>query len=402
METTSMNISRVRTGAILAVMGLLAGCGGGSSPAASGGKGGGHAGATGMGGAVGGATGVGGTTGAAGAQGGTTGLGGATALGGSAGGSAGSGVAGVSGGAGGGPATAGKGGTTPAGGAGGSTPAAGGKGGAAAGGSAGGANGAGGAGSANKKIGIIIVEETAQTLALPAPVGTTTIIASGGQASFGFTAGGDNCPSMTSGDCQVFECAPQPATTPTPVTQLKAGDVSITGLLTTPLALNWGGISGTLTSYMSAPIASYLWTASRPATVTVTGSADVPAFTMGLTAPNPIAITSPAVSGSEVSGNTYTISKAGALNVTWTGGVDGMVSVDLTTGTAASGQVNIHCSLDASSGMVTVPANFMAKLGASGGFTAGVTSFADKNVGDWLMHFQASTVKDNGAATFTN
>jgi hypothetical protein len=396
MGTTSMNIAQVRTGAILAVLGLLAGCGGGSSPAASGGKGGGHAGTTGVGGSVGGATGLGGTTGAAGAQGGAPGLGGAAAVGGSAG----TGMAGANGGAGGTTAVGGKGGaaaggTTSAGGAGGSTTAAGGKGGAAAGGS----NGAGGAGAANQKIGIIIVEETAQTLTLPAPVGTTTIIASGGQASFGFSSGGDNCPSTTAGDCQVFECAPTTTTTPT---QLKAGDVTITGLLTTPLPLKWGGISGTLTSYMSDAIASYLWTASRPATVTVTGSADVPAFTMGLTAPNPISITSPAVSGSGVSGNTYTISKAGALNVTWTGGVEGMVTVDLTTGTSASGQVNIHCALDASKGTVTIPANFMAKLGASGGFTAGVTSFADKNVGEWLMHFQASTVKDQGTATFTN
>src|SRR5437016_3576908 len=116
MGTTSMNISRVRTGAILAVLGLLAGCGGGSSPVASGG------------------------------------------------------------------------------------------------------NGAGGAGSANKKIGIVIVEETAQTLTLPAPIGTMTIIASGGQASFGFSAGGDNCPSTTSGDCQVFECAPQATTNSPPPT----------------------------------------------------------------------------------------------------------------------------------------------------------------------------------------
>ncbi|HEX2658585.1 MAG TPA: hypothetical protein VHU40_09940, partial [Polyangia bacterium] len=97
-----------------------------------------------------------------------------------------------------------------------------------------------------------------------------------------------------------------------------------------------------------------------------------------------------------------TISKAGALTVTWTGGVDGMVTVDLTTGTSTAGQVNIHCSTDAAKGTVTIPATFMTKLGASGGFTAGVTSFADKNVGDWLMHFQASFLKDNGTATFTN
>lgn len=394
-----MNMLRVRTGAILTVVGLLAGCGGGNGTPAVGGKSG-SAGAMGLGGAGG----LGGATGVAGAA-GVGGAGGAVAAGGAAGGSAGTGVAGANGGAGGVTAVGGKGGAGggSVGGSAGATVAAGGKGGGNGGATAaGGTTGAGGAGNSNKKWGIIIVEQTAQTLTLPAPIGTTSIIASGGQATFGFSAGSDSCPSTTSGDCQVFECAPTTTTTPTPPTYLMAGNVSITGLLTTPLALNWGGIGGTLTSYMSAALPSYLWTASRPATVTVSGSADVPAFTMDLTAPNPIAITSPVVSGTGVSGNTYAISKAGAFNVTWTGGVDGMVSVDLTTGTAQSAQVNIHCYVDASKGMVTIPATFMAKLGASGGFTSGVTSVADKNVGDWLMHFQASTVKDQGTATFTN
>jgi hypothetical protein len=169
--------------------------------------------------------------------------------------------------------------------------------------------------------------------------------------------------------------------------------------LLSPVTLTYG--TPVATSYMSTPAASYLWTASRPATVTVTGSADVPAFTLGLTAPNPITLTTP-LSTLGATGSTYSISKAGALNVVWTGGVEGTVTVDLTTGTAQTTMVTITCAVDASKGMVTIPATFMAKLGASGGFTAGVTSYADKTVGDWLMHFQASTLKDNGAATFSN
>ncbi|HEX3697970.1 MAG TPA: hypothetical protein VH374_21530 [Polyangia bacterium] len=175
---------------------------------------------------------------------------------------------------------------------------------------------------------------------------------------------------------------------------MNAGNVTVTGLaMDVPLTYH-----ATPGSYISAAYSGYLWTSSHPATVVVTGSADVPAFTLNVTAPNPISVTSP----SAQSNSTYTISRGSALAVTWTGGVEGMVTVGVSSGTTATGQISISCSVDAATGAVTVPAPFMAKLGATGGFSAGVTNVTNKTIGDWLMHFQAGTSKDEGTATFTN
>jgi|GEM_PF-2286176 len=394
-----MSILRVRTGAVLTMLGLVAGCSGGGTPG-TGGKSASAGGANGLAGA----NGAGGTQGAAGGNGGA---GGAIATGGTAAGGAAGGSAGAAG------STVGVGGTTvgsaggkggsPLAGAGGSVVGAGGslggKGESNASGAGGTPSGAGGVGTRDKKVGIVIVSQSAIVLH-PAPAGAS--VASGAQASFSVSAGTtDDCPTTTSGDCQAVECAPMANPTSSTATQYQAGDVSITGLLQSPLVLTYG-ING-LKSYMSTPTMSYLWTASRLATVTVTGSANVPAFTLGLTAPTPVTLTAP-LGTPGTTGTTYTISKAGPLNVAWTGGVEGSVTVDLISGTTQTGraQIQIHCSVDASKGMVTVPATFMTKLGASGFFTAGVTSIADKNVGDWLMYFQASTLMDSDSATFTN
>jgi len=143
---------------------------------------------------------------------------------------------------------------------------------------------------------------------------------------------------------------------------------------------------------------AYLWTASTPATVTVGGTTSVPAYSMSVTAPNPITMTAPLpVVGS--TGATYTIARGANLAVTWTGGVDGTVTVSLTSGNGTTG-VTISCSAPASAGTVTVPASLMASLGATGAFSAGVTSFTTKTVGDWLMDFQASVLGSQGTATF--
>jgi hypothetical protein len=261
---------------------------------------------------------------------------------------------------------------------------------AGTGGAAGSPDGGGGETAGPGKAAIIIVSQSEQNF--PAPIGK--IIGGAAAATFGVRAGTDPCQSTTMGACQLFACAPMSGTNPQmPPNLLNAGSVTITGLAIN-IPLMYSAPPG---AYVSASYMGYLWTSSRPATVTVTGSADVPAFTLNVTAPNPISVTSPAASNS-----TYTISRGSALAVTWTGGVEGMVTVSVSSGTAATGQVMISCSVDAATGTVTVPAAFMAKLGATGSFSAGVTNIAHKTISDWLMHFQAETMKDLGTATFTN
>jgi hypothetical protein len=237
------------------------------------------------------------------------------------------------------------------------------------------------------KIGIIALTQTVQTL--PAPVGT--IVASGAVAQFGFHAGSDTCTSTTVGDCQRFNCS---SGTSTPQSLVQAGNVTITGLAHDVSLTFMPAQSG----YMSSAYGSALWTSSTPATVVVTGSADVPAFSMSIVAPNPIVVTTPLVGA----GSTYSLSRAGDLAVKWTGGVEGSVTVSLTSSNAPGGSVTISCAVDAAKGQITVPATFMSGLGTSGSFSAGVTTAATKTVNDWLMEFQASTMKDQGTVTFTN
>jgi hypothetical protein len=211
------------------------------------------------------------------------------------------------------------------------------------------------------KIGVIAISETSESIP-----GFGAIIGSDVVATFGFQAGKRPCDVTTQGDCQLFVCTA--ASNPTPT------------LLHT-----------------SANYSSYLWTSSRQATVVVTGSADVPAFTMNLTAPNPITVTSP-LPGSDMA---YTISRSSDLVVTWSGGVDGSVQVGISSNSSGATK-SITCNVDAAKGTVTVPASLMSGFTSPGGFVAGAGSSATKNVGDWLMEFQAEQQTGSGSATFTN
>jgi len=235
------------------------------------------------------------------------------------------------------------------------------------------------------------------TYTLPAPLGQQTIVGAGAVASYTLPGTAANCPAPTTvGACQLF---PGCSSTSTGATQVSAGTVTITGLATSPVALN--PISATSNGYISASYTSYLWTTSVPATVTVSGSASVPAYTMNLDTPNPITITAPAPTGSATTGATYGFSRSSDLVVTWTGGVQGQVVIGLSNmGTAPNAA--IACSVAASAGTVTIPASLMSGFGAMAGFTASVTTSATKTVGDWLMDFQATTGAAVGTVTFTN
>ena len=256
-------------------------------------------------------------------------------------------------------------------------------------------SGSGGATGSGNKIGLIALSETAQIF--PAPIGA--IIASGAQATFGSVASSSSsCETTTKGDCQLYVCPTSSNPTTTTTTFIQAGTVTVTGLAAADLNLNLTqGTSGAY--YMSASLSSYLWTSSRAATVTVTGSAAVPAFTMSLVAPSPITVTSPLPSSTMV----YTISRSSDLVVTWSGGVDGTAQVNLSSNSSGTTPgLTISCNVPAAKGTVTVPASLMAGFGTSGGFTADVYNSATKNVGDWLMDFQATQATGVGTATFTN
>jgi hypothetical protein len=241
------------------------------------------------------------------------------------------------------------------------------------------------------KIGVVILTQSVQTL----PV-VGTFVASGGVAQFGFKSGSSSCTPTTQGACQLYTCTTTSDDNVDPATLVQAGDVTIKGLGADLVLPYMSAQSGYFTSSQG-----YLWTSSKAATVTVSGSAQVPAFSLGVTTPNPITVTSP-VAQIGSTGATYTISRSGDLAVTWTGGVNGTVNVTLSSSDAPAGSASISCMVDASAGAVTVPGAFMSQLGTTGGFVAGVTSYTSDNVGDWLMLFEASSSSAQGVATFTN
>jgi len=174
--------------------------------------------------------------------------------------------------------------------------------------------------------------------------------------------------------------------------------VTVTGLATSPIALSRISSTG---GYLSTSYMSYLWTTSTPATVTVGGSAAVPAYDMMVTAPHPITLTAPAPTGTATTGASYTFSKSADLIVSWTGGVEGQVVVGVQS-MGLNPEASVTCSASASAGTVTVPASLLSGLGTMGAFSASVTSSATKTVSDWLMDFQATVGAAVGTITFTN
>lgn len=223
--------------------------------------------------------------------------------------------------------------------------------------------------------------------------------------TFGFQpANVTQCDVTTEGDCQLFVCpmpSSIPANGPPPPPSYQAGTVTMTGLAVDipPLGLNPQG------EYQSSTYSDYLWSSSRLATVTVTASADVPAFTMSLTAPSPISVTSPIFAGATASYYYYVISRSSDLVVTWSGGVDGtaqLVLQDSVPSTATSTH-KITCNVDAATGTVTVPASLMPGFysNALGVFYIRLFSSATQNIGDWLMEFEADVSIGWGSVSFT-
>jgi hypothetical protein len=142
-----------------------------------------------------------------------------------------------------------------------------------------------------------------------------------------------------------------------------------------------------------------LWNSSHPVTVAVTGSTDVPAFTIDLVAPHPITLTAPPKQSSD-----YTFSRSTDMVVQWTGGVEGTVDVELSSQNSAGTQVVLeaYCSVAASKGTATVPATLLSKLPASVSISITVINTASKDVGDWSMTFGAAMPALDTTATLSN
>lgn len=249
-------------------------------------------------------------------------------------------------------------------------------------------------GPAVQKFGSVILSESSVSMSVAGM--SMTVVSASAVAAFHIDHGNSCVPSITLGGCEYYDCSASQAS----VTRdyVFAGTVSIGGLDTAmPLSFN-----SDTKLYMSSAYASYLWTSSRPVTLTVTGSTDIPAFTLATTAPNPIVVTSPLPDGSASTLMAYSASRATDLVVTWSGAVDGEVMVTLGGGSEAEASKQIVCTVGATKGTLSVPASLLRKLGGTTNFGVTVRSLVWKTVGDWVMGFEAYAQRDPGTITFTD
>lgn len=171
-------------------------------------------------------------------------------------------------------------------------------------------------------------------------------------AGFYASSGGGNqgCTSTNSGSCVYYDCSNQTGTSSD-----NAGTMGVFGP-----GLNNSNIpyssSGYQTSGTGALVAGQTYSAKW------TG-ATVPAFGVSVVAPAAVSLGTPAIQG-----NTYTISTAGDLLVTWKGGQAG--NVLLLEGTVGSGGTSYFtCEWSASAGQGTVPKAVLSPLaGQTGGY----------------------------------
>lgn len=249
--------------------------------------------------------------------------------------------------------------------------------------------GPGDVGSSWSKLGTVSMQQASVYMSVAGQ--SMTLLTASAVAAFGLVDGSSVCEKTTLGDCEFSVCPTTDAGQAGDY--LSAGTVTITGLDSAlPLASRTANAA-----YMSSVFSNYLWTTSRPVTVTVTGSPDVPAFTMDTVAPHPIVVTAPIPTPSSPLVD-YSISRATDLAVTWTGGVEGKVIV--TMGNVSG---SLTCTVDATKGTLSVPSALMKKItGTPVNFDVIVHNTAFKAVGEWMMSFGGRTEYNPGTVTFTN
>lgn len=206
--------------------------------------------------------------------------------------------------------------------------------------------------------------------------GTTPITYGGVSATFSTTVATPACTLQEVGPCTVYTCT---TTTPMAVYH-SAGTVSVTGIKQ----------AVTLTPQ---PDNIYMPFSSQQATlfdggetITINGSgAEVPAFTVSVTAPTRPTITSPAKPAT--TSGSITVNRAQDLAVTWSGGGAGTVYIYV--GGPTGSNTSMSCGYAASAGSAMVPSAALTKLAAGmGSFSASAVSNKTVDKGDWRIYGQ--------------
>jgi hypothetical protein len=240
------------------------------------------------------------------------------------------------------------------------------------------AQGSNGDAGGSSKEGIIVLSSWDYTLSSTQKVG---MAASAGFLDYeGAALASPACPKTTDGACAIEDCPASDAGLPLPTSTASAGTLQITGG-TMPVSLVPSG-----TSYPPVQGTSRLWNGGESIHVTAAG-AEVPAFDIGLTAPSYVTVTAPAW---PALGSNLTIDRTQPLTLSWSGGQDGTVEVQLRVSGAR--QVGVVCMFPAASGSGSIPVTALAKFPvATTGASLSVDCITDKNTtaGAWSVLVRA-------------
>jgi hypothetical protein len=105
-------------------------------------------------------------------------------------------------------------------------------------------------------------------------------------------------------------------------------------------------------------LAPALWQGPGQPLVIAAAGAEVPAFSVSLTSPSSITVTSPTCTV----GAPCAVSRASPFTVRWSGGTTGSVLVDVFSQQGTSPTADVSCLFPASAGSGTIPANTMRQL----------------------------------------
>jgi hypothetical protein len=181
------------------------------------------------------------------------------------------------------------------------------------------------------------------------------------------------CPTIQVGACEIKQCGLEE---PTGRTRVQAGKVDISGF--DPIvALDW---TQEYEGYKSAPLAGVLWTEPTPALLTVSGSTDVPGFSIQLSLPTRATLTMPLYEEGAIVDANQTV------EVEWDNGIEGFVWVSFAPAAFPDSDA-VVCKADAAAGFLTVDPVALAGLRGNVQYLVRQQLAEVKLVDDWRMVF---------------
>lgn len=203
------------------------------------------------------------------------------------------------------------------------------------------------------------------------------------------------CEVETVGSCTLSVCDTSDVSQDPPASgtsmQVSAGDVTIDGLaqelvLSSEASGNYTPVTG-----MTA-----LWEGGETVTASAPGSADVPEFSLEVSAPSDVSLTAPELDLL----TPLAVSRSADLEFTWSEGEDGTVTVMISESMGDDVSRSISCSVAATEGSVSVDASLLEDFTGQGALSAVITAAGQTTVDDWAISISASSSLASGLVEF--